>query len=327
MSTTRRGLFRRGRHDGGASAVEYALILAGVALVGVATLYLLGRTATAAFTNSQNQISTQPAGVLPEVSESGSTGPGTDLGRTHHLERRADHDSSAARPRTSSAAPTTPTTAGRRDRTARQAHHDDRSRAPEESATSRRHADHDAETSGRSPGAAATTATRSCSGPTTTPPSGTVIRSPTSTGSTGTRRTRAPSPSTSRPEPRHVRPARGPRPSSSAGRSRAARRTAAPPGLRPHPRRRRSPPAWSTRCARRRRRRCPAGWSACRRRTPRTPASSTSTSSRTSSLFGREPDEHERPVGLDHLAAAVPLDLEPGEAAVGLGEAHRRGHR
>lgn len=56
--TNRRRLFRRGRHDGGASAVEYALILAGVALVGVATLYLLGQTVKGAFIAAQNQTAT-----------------------------------------------------------------------------------------------------------------------------------------------------------------------------------------------------------------------------------------------------------------------------
>lgn len=68
MTTNRRGLFRRGRHDGGASAVEYALILAGVALVGVATLFLLGRTVKGAFIAAQNQTASQPSGVLPSVS-------------------------------------------------------------------------------------------------------------------------------------------------------------------------------------------------------------------------------------------------------------------
>lgn len=93
MRTTRRRLFRRGRHDGGASAVEYALILAGVALVGVATLFLLGRTAKAAFVDAQNQVAAPPAGVLPAVSGSTSAAPTT----------------TSAGPTTTSPAPTTTT--------------------------------------------------------------------------------------------------------------------------------------------------------------------------------------------------------------------------
>jgi Flp pilus assembly pilin Flp len=65
MTTNRRGPFRRGRHDGGASAVEYALILAGVALVAVAAIYLLGQGVKGAFIAAEGSVSStvQPSGV------------------------------------------------------------------------------------------------------------------------------------------------------------------------------------------------------------------------------------------------------------------------
>jgi len=97
MTTSRRGLFRRGRHDSGASAVEYALILAGVALVGVATLYLLGQGIKGAFIAAEAQTESQPAGVLPDVGTT-SAAPGTTS---------AAPTTSSAAPTTSSAAPTT----------------------------------------------------------------------------------------------------------------------------------------------------------------------------------------------------------------------------
>jgi Flp pilus assembly pilin Flp len=101
MSTTRRRtLLGRGRHDGGASAVEYALILAGVAILSIGAIFALGRTAKTAFTNATAVVSTQPAGVLPVVSESGGAGPGTTS---------AAPTTTSAAPTTTSAAPTTTT--------------------------------------------------------------------------------------------------------------------------------------------------------------------------------------------------------------------------
>ena len=78
MSTTRRRtLLGRGRHDGGASAVEYALILAGVAILSIGAIFALGRTAKTAFTNATSVVSTQPAGVLPVVPDTTSAAPVT----------------------------------------------------------------------------------------------------------------------------------------------------------------------------------------------------------------------------------------------------------
>ncbi len=89
-TTRRRTLLGRGRHDGGASAVEYALILAGVAILSIGAIFALGRTAKVAFTNATTVVSTQPAGVLPVVPETTTAAPG---------------------PTTTSAAPTTTTPA------------------------------------------------------------------------------------------------------------------------------------------------------------------------------------------------------------------------
>jgi Flp pilus assembly pilin Flp len=97
-TTRRRTLLGRGRHDGGASAVEYALILAGVAILSIGAIFALGRTAKVAFTNATSVVSTQPAGVLPVVSEPATAGPGTTS---------AAPTTTSAAPTTSSAAPTT----------------------------------------------------------------------------------------------------------------------------------------------------------------------------------------------------------------------------
>jgi Flp pilus assembly pilin Flp len=75
-TTLRRTLLGRGRHDGGASAVEYALILAGVAILSIGAIFALGRTAKTAFTNATTVVSTQPAGVLPVVPDTTSAAPG-----------------------------------------------------------------------------------------------------------------------------------------------------------------------------------------------------------------------------------------------------------
>jgi len=99
MSTTRRRtLLRRGRHDSGASAVEYALILAGVGLVSIGAIYALNRSAEAAYVNASNNMqgpsvtATPSSSVLPSVSVTPTT--------------------TSATPTTSSATPTsaTPTT-------------------------------------------------------------------------------------------------------------------------------------------------------------------------------------------------------------------------
>lgn len=74
-TTLRRTLLGRGRHDGGASAVEYALILAGVAILSIGAIFALGRTAKTAFTNATSVVSTQPAGVLPVVPDTTSAAP------------------------------------------------------------------------------------------------------------------------------------------------------------------------------------------------------------------------------------------------------------
>jgi len=103
MTTSRAGMFRRGRHDSGASAVEYALILAGVALVGVATLYLLGQGIKGAFIAAEAQTESQPAGVLPNVGTT-SAAPGTTSAAP--TSSSAAPTSSSAAPTSSSAAPT-----------------------------------------------------------------------------------------------------------------------------------------------------------------------------------------------------------------------------
>lgn len=99
MSTTRRRtVLRRGRHDSGASAVEYALILAGVGLVSIGAIYALNRSAEAAYVNASNNMqgtsvtATPSTSVLPSVSVTPTT--------------------TSATPTTSSATPTsaTPTT-------------------------------------------------------------------------------------------------------------------------------------------------------------------------------------------------------------------------
>lgn len=105
MTTNRRGLFRRGRHDGGASAVEYALILAGVALVGVATLFLLGRTVKGAFIAAQNQTASQPSGVLPSVS--GGTNPAPTTTSPAPTTTSPAPTTTSPAPTTTSPAPTT----------------------------------------------------------------------------------------------------------------------------------------------------------------------------------------------------------------------------
>ncbi len=111
MSTTRRRmLLRRGRHDSGASAVEYALILAGVALIGIVTLFILGRTATTAFTNAQAQVTAPPAGVLPSVAGSSTSAASTTSAAP--TSTSAAPTSTSAAPTSSSASPT-PTTSTR----------------------------------------------------------------------------------------------------------------------------------------------------------------------------------------------------------------------
>lgn len=67
-TTRRRTLLRRGRHDSGASAVEYALILAGVGLVSIGAIYALNRSAEAAYVNASNNMQGQSVSATPSTS-------------------------------------------------------------------------------------------------------------------------------------------------------------------------------------------------------------------------------------------------------------------
>ena len=68
MSTSRRRHVRgRGRHDGGASAVEYALIIVGVALASIVAIFALNRSVEAAYVQASDSMSggTSSAGPVP----------------------------------------------------------------------------------------------------------------------------------------------------------------------------------------------------------------------------------------------------------------------
>jgi Flp pilus assembly pilin Flp len=73
--TTRRGLVRTGRHEAGASAVEYAILVAGLAIALVVVAGLLQATVRGAYTAAGVQIAASPASTAGGGSTSAPATP------------------------------------------------------------------------------------------------------------------------------------------------------------------------------------------------------------------------------------------------------------